>query len=453
MKTTANQWIRACILCCLLVLSACAPIIEGDKRLEHWTPDMHRGMPEQIAGNRSTELLVFLAFSGGGTRAAAFSYGVLRELAATDVVTDKGSHPLLNEIDVISSVSGGSFTSAYYGLFGDRIFEDYETRFLRRNVEGALILQLFNPINWFRFMTPGYGSGDMAARYYGDKIFDHATFKELKKPEAPLVVINTTDLPEGARLSFTEWTFNLLCTDLNDFPVARAVAASSAVPVLFSPIILNNYAGTCGYEPPQWLLKAAQDPDDTLRRADAKTFLALADHKRRPWLHLVDGGVSDNLGLRSIYTAVKLVGDPENAFRDLGHPDVRQILIISVNAHRTSTPPWALVREAPGIADVLSSVTADQIAQYTADTLEAVHYTFLDWARMASTPERPVKFHFVEVSFDKASDDAERKKLNKIGTSFSLSDAEVDLLISTAGSILRNSPEFKAFLEVNRKQQ
>ncbi len=39
---------------------------------------------------------------------------------------------MLDAIAAISSVSGGSFTSACFGLYGDRIFIDFEERFLRR---------------------------------------------------------------------------------------------------------------------------------------------------------------------------------------------------------------------------------------------------------------------------------------------------------------------------------
>ena len=106
--------------CILLVLSACAPIISGEKPLNRWEPDMRGKVSEQVSGNRSPELLVFLAFSGGGTRAAAFAYGLLRELARTEVVTGTGVRLLAREIDAISSVSGGSFTAAYFGLFGER---------------------------------------------------------------------------------------------------------------------------------------------------------------------------------------------------------------------------------------------------------------------------------------------------------------------------------------------
>ncbi len=76
------------------------------------------------------ELALALAFSGGGTRAAALSYGVLQELRDTRVRLDSRDMRLLDAVSLISSVSGGSFTSAYYGLYGDRVFVDFEERFL-----------------------------------------------------------------------------------------------------------------------------------------------------------------------------------------------------------------------------------------------------------------------------------------------------------------------------------
>ena len=108
-----------------------------------------------LFGERSDETLFFVAFSGGGTRAAAFSYGVLEKLRDTSYTKNGEKVRLLDEIDVISSVSGGSFTAAYYGLFGDRIFGDYEDVFLRRNVQKTLVGSLFNPLNWIRATFTG----------------------------------------------------------------------------------------------------------------------------------------------------------------------------------------------------------------------------------------------------------------------------------------------------------
>jgi len=86
----------------------------------------------------SDALLLMLAFSGGGTRAAALDYGVLEELARTGVGPPSEQHRLLDEVDLISSVSGGSFTAAYYALWGDRIFSDFEPQFLKKRVQNEL---------------------------------------------------------------------------------------------------------------------------------------------------------------------------------------------------------------------------------------------------------------------------------------------------------------------------
>jgi NTE family protein len=77
----------------------------------------------------SDSLLLYLTFSGGGMRAAALSYGVLEELRKTEIVLDGRKRRLLDEVDGISSVSGGSFTAGYYGLFGDRIFRILKASF------------------------------------------------------------------------------------------------------------------------------------------------------------------------------------------------------------------------------------------------------------------------------------------------------------------------------------
>jgi len=123
---------RLCLLCLVLLNAACSHMSAVDKPLAKWTPELDQRAFEQLEQDRSPELAVMVAFSGGGTRASAFAYGVLKELADTEVMTAKGTGPLLHEVDVISSVSGGSFTAAYYGLYGERIFTDFEQRFLRK---------------------------------------------------------------------------------------------------------------------------------------------------------------------------------------------------------------------------------------------------------------------------------------------------------------------------------
>lgn len=426
----------------VLALTACANFSAIDKPISQYTPQG----PDQIVGQRSPDLLVLVAFSGGGTRAAAFAYGVLKTMADIKVMTGKGQRSLLHEVDVISSVSGGSFTAAYYGLRGDKIFEEFEDRFLRKNVEGALTWQVLSPVNWLPQMSGIYGRGDVAAEYYDKHIFDEATFADLKRPGAPMVVINATDLATGMRFAFTPAYFDLICADLDLYPLSRAVTASSAVPVLFTPITVKSYAGTCGFELPTWVAEAREDERNSTRKVEARVLMSYTDREKRPWIHLVDGGIADNLGLRTYYTAFSLVGDPRKVFNALGHPGVRHVLIISVNSFAHKKEKWPLERVAPGLAETISAISSDQIGRYNYDTIDIVRYSFDYWTRKISTPQFPVTFDFVEVSFNAVHDADQREALNDIGTNFKLKDDEVDLLIETADEVLRGSPELRTFL-------
>ena len=84
------------------------------------------------------DVLVGLAFSGGGTRAAAFSYGVLQELDRTRCTSRTGSRSLLDRVAFVSGVSGGSVLTAYYGLKKRAALDDFRERFLLRNAEEGL---------------------------------------------------------------------------------------------------------------------------------------------------------------------------------------------------------------------------------------------------------------------------------------------------------------------------
>ena len=109
------------------LMSGCASRIWNEPLLEPNKDNYF--FANHLPKQNSAETFVVLAFSGGGTRSAAFSYGLLEKLRDTEVTIDGKSVRLLDEVDVISSVSGGSYTAAYYGLFGEQIFEDFEQNF------------------------------------------------------------------------------------------------------------------------------------------------------------------------------------------------------------------------------------------------------------------------------------------------------------------------------------
>ena len=449
-KATRLLYLAAACLY-MLFSSACAHYAIDDKPLSQWTPERGSAAMKMVASGRSSELLVLVAFSGGGTRAASFTYGVLQELADTEVITANGSRPLLKEIDIISSVSGGSFTSAYFGLYGDRIFKDYEERFLRQDVEGSLLWKVARPINWFRLASSAYGKADMAAEYYDKILFNGATFADMHRPDAPVVVVNSTDLATGVRFPFTRPFFDALCLDLDQYSVSRAVTASSAVPGLFSPITIKNHAGSCEYVPPAWLAEAANDKKSTNRKVQASMLQGYLDSSNQPWLFLVDGGVADNLGLRDFYNLFDLTGDLENTLKWIHHGDVRQIIIITVDSHTKPKKKWLFKRANPSLRQVLGSVSAVQIGRYSLDTMEIVRTAYEKWTGELTAAGHPVSFHFIEVNFAGVENEEDRSKLFEIGTSFSLPDEEVDLLISSGRKVLRQSTELKEFLAENKK--
>ena len=183
--------------------------------------------------DQSESLTVIMAFSGGGTRAAAYSYGVLEALRDIEINWEGQQRKLLHEIDSISSVSGGSFTAAYYGLFGERIFEDFEEKFLKKDVQGHLTSSFLNPFTWFTTGSEYYGRSDYAAKYYDEILFEGKTFGDMaKRTDTPLIQINATEVSSSTQFTFLQGMFDLLCSDLSAFPVSRAVAASSAVQLI-----------------------------------------------------------------------------------------------------------------------------------------------------------------------------------------------------------------------------
>src|SRR5438876_8406525 len=144
---------------------------------------------------KSQDNLVILAFSGGGTRAAAFSYGVLEFLRRTEVVGPLGKTVrLLDAVDVITGVSGGSFTALAYGLYGDKLFADYEQRFLKRDVQGEIISRTFSPANWGKLSGAAWGRSELAADLYDEILFDNATFGDLARGKGPLIMASATDI-------------------------------------------------------------------------------------------------------------------------------------------------------------------------------------------------------------------------------------------------------------------
>jgi NTE family protein len=163
----------------LLLLGGCAsrpinpPITQAD-------PTAGYRFETRQAHVKQKENLVILAFSGGGTRAAAFSYGVLEFLRRTEVVGPQGQ-PFACSMQSTSSPASRAAVSPRlaYGLYGDRLFSEYEQRFLKRDVQGEIIARTFSPSNWGSLWSLGWGRSELAAELYDEILFNGATFGDL----------------------------------------------------------------------------------------------------------------------------------------------------------------------------------------------------------------------------------------------------------------------------------
>lgn len=391
----------------------------------------------------SDDTLFMLSFSGGGTRAAAFSYGVLQELRNTSArINKKNSGSLLDEVDYISAVSGGSFTAAYYGLFGDRVFQDFESRFLRKDIEHELASWLVSIDMVKKLLSPRFGRSDGAAEYYDRFIFDKKHVNELIDGKGPYVEINAADLGRGARFGFSTAQLQLICTDPASIPVARAVGASSAVPVLFSPITLRNYGGECSHDVPDWVNEGLkQRKIDSRRYREARLFMSYMNPGERKYIHLLDGGLVDNLGVRASIARSIRAGSLEQSLKIRGKTDTRRIVFIVVDAATKSAAKWDKRPSSPPTEVIASNASSIPLEQINIETLELLRSQMQKWKDAARNRD----FHIIYLNFD-SLDDAEQLAIQDIPTSFSLEKAQVDKLIEVGGRLLRENSEYQRWM-------
>ena len=225
--------------------------------LPRWNPAYgyrYANLPPSVAGSTDSFFIV-ASFSGGGARASALSYGVLRELARTPIVWEGHRKRLVDEINIINALSGGSFTAAYYALYHDRIFHDFEYRFLRKDWESELRARILrSPKNWLRLLSPYFGRAHILSELLDEALFDRHTFNDLvSSDQRPIIFLHASDMATVSRFEFNQRQFDLICSDLSKLPLSVATAASSALPLILSPLSLKNYAGQCGFDPPRYI--------------------------------------------------------------------------------------------------------------------------------------------------------------------------------------------------------
>jgi predicted acylesterase/phospholipase RssA len=418
---------------------------------------------EQFPPNarNTNRTLIVLAFSGGGTRAASLAYGVLTELERAQWCDEDSIRNLLDEVDLISSTSGGSFAAAYFGLWGKDSLHRFPNVFLKWNAKRALALRVANPLNWGKLASRKYSRIDVAAELWGDRLFANKTYGDLLlRHERPYIVLNSTDMTLGALFSFTQEQFDPLCADLARYPIGHAVAASSAFPMLLSPLTIKNNAGVCRYELPQWAENALNQRDQIPLVQRAAANLASYDDKARPFLHLIDGGLTDNIGGRVPFRA--LVDQGEYSFMKIlvderNRPN--RVIYILVNARTLHGTKRDQRENTPHFWEVLQAAANAPMDNYTLESVSRIGEAKREWEHVIAqlglacdttvapnAQETCDRFYGAEVSFARIADPKRRRWFEALPTTFQLPEATVDSLIQIGGDLLRDSRDYKALL-------
>jgi predicted acylesterase/phospholipase RssA len=422
---------RRLLLALLLLTSGCAHYyVNAHPRPE---PGARAG-PASVAGTGSVS--VCLAFSGGGMRAAALSYGVLEKLRDTKV--GQGERSLLEDVDCLSAVSGGAFTAAYYGLFHERLFSDFKERVLEANLQRSLEVKILAS-SWWLWTQSHYKRSDLAAELYGDRVFENRTFADLAG-QRPFVIVNATDMALGQRFEFTQDQFDRLDSDLGPFPVARAVAASAALPFLMSTVTVVNHS-TGPTELPRGIKDALAPGADRRLREWARLQALYASGDEHRFIHLTDGGVTDNTGVRALWTQLRR---SDGLLRErIESGAVKKLVVIVVNALADPLRGLGERERSPNIITVAEKTARIGVNNASFETIQLLRE---DPALASLLARNGVEPYIVEVNFEDLPDPARRDRLRAIPTELELAPEDEAAVIAAARDLLDGSPEFRRLL-------
>src|SRR5262249_47443937 len=217
------------------------------------------------------------------------------------------------------------------------------------------------PWRWEWMINSRYGTNDEMAKIYDKLLFHGATFSDLNRKGKPVISINATDINYGTVFSFTQDEFDLICSDLSTYPIANAVAASNGFPVLFTPITLTSYTSQCGGREPAWVQRIDAPGARPREHQLAELARLYLNPRKTRYVHLMDGGIADNLAMR--FTIGKALAYGENAERlhSLRLDRVRRILLISADGQASRDTSWPQMRNISSLRQILSSVSGAQI--------------------------------------------------------------------------------------------
>lgn len=453
-------------LACAALVAGCTSIGGSNNPINHPIAEVNGAdvAPGRDVQTYFDDMVVALAFSGGGTRAAAFSFGVLQGFDETRVQTAASTISLLDHIDFVSGVSGGSVLAAYYGLKKREAMVDFKQRFLLQNAQAGLQTDL-NFFNISKGLSGGINDPTAFPKWLDANLYGGATFKSLLFERRPTVWINASDIYNRTPFVFDRTTFGAMCSDLSAYPISQAVAASAAVPIIFAPVVIQNFTGGCPSPLPDWVERTRNDTDA------APLLKSYADALERyhtgevKFAKLLDGGIVDNYGLAAF--TVRRLGsntpygplEPEEAVK------IRRLLFLVVDSGRGPSGAWAQTVSGPSGTELIqaASDTATQsgaVGTYSAfqDTMDDWQDDLVKWRCKLSAAQRQqygatpgwnckdVQFFVGRIAFDQLGPER-AAALNNVQTALKLPPDQVDELIAAGHDALKVNPVFRDFLK------
>jgi len=455
--------ICARVALCAVVAAGCATTIHNEP-INQPLPGLGEGI---LSSGReipesSDDILIGLAFSGGGMRAAAFAYGVLTEFDDTHVRSKRAAASLLDRVDFVSGVSGGAVTAAYFGLKGRAGLSDFRDRFLLRNAEESLATGI-TPVNVYRAYEGGVNDAQFP-RWLDDNLFHGATFRELGPGHRPRVWINASDIYNRTPFVFSNATFNAICSDLDSYPIASAVAASAAMPIVFAPVVLQTFPDRCPPKVPSWMERSQNDPAAAPMLKEFAAAVARYRDGSVPYVKLLDGGLVDNYGLSGFTIARLSAETPYGPLTARQAVRIRRVLFLVIDGGRGPSGNWSQAAAGPTGPEIVwaaadTAIDSSVRSSFTAfdRTMSEWRDTLVRWRCGLSLEERSknnaprgwdcrdLKFFVGRVNFD----DLGRKRaldLGAIPTRFKLNPAEVETVVAAGREALRINPTLRSFL-------
>ncbi len=129
----------------------------------------------------------------------------------------------------------------------------------------------------------------------------------------------------------------------------------------------------------------------------------------------------------------------------MGSPEY--MIFIIVNAQAGGRHEWDTKQSLPSLGSVMNSISGTGIYRYNFETIELLRQRTVEWESHAAKRGVSLDTFVAEVAFENLSDASERKFFNEVATTWDLDDETVDRLTEVGGRLLRDSPDFKQFME------